>query len=109
MTHSSPSVEFVDAVSAAVRGALHALDQHENDLAMMPGPSAEPERVWNNALTRLEDNLGEWQNILGSMSERVHAEQADLNALDADLRQSLDMFATARKHLEGQAASGLGA
>jgi hypothetical protein len=76
---------------------------------MMPNLSAEPERIWNSALTRLEDNLGEWQNILGSMSERVHAEQADLNALDADLRQSLDMFATARKHLEGEAASGLGA
>ena len=43
------------------------------------------------------------------MADQVRAAQDELAGLDADLRRSLDAFATARKHLQGEAASGPGA
>jgi hypothetical protein len=112
MTHTSPlpTVEYLDAVAAAVRKAVHSLDQHESDLALLPVPSTNHERLWTNALVRLEDNLRQWQDILASMADEVRATQVELDLLDADLNCSLDMFATARKHLQAtshEAAGGV--
>ena len=85
--------------TASVRDALAALDRHE---AALPNrPPAAGGLAHARALGRLEENLTGWQAILGDMAERVRAAQDDLAALDADLRRSLDAFATARKHLQG--------
>ena len=99
MAETPPSAEFLDEVAASVRAALDALDRHEADLAPLP----EPDRAWAGALGRLEENLSGWQTMLGDMAERVRAAQDDLSELDADLKRSLDAFAAARKHLQGQA------
>ena len=106
MPESSPSAEFLDTVAASVRDALAALDRHEASLGEPPAPVGGRERVYAGALGRLEESLSGWQAILGDMAERVRAAQDDLAALDADLRRSLDAFAAARKHLQGEAASG---
>lgn len=96
MPELSPSAEFLDTVVASVRAALAALDRHEARLAEPP----EHERVSAAALGRLEENLAGWQALLGDMAEKVRATQDGLAGLDADLRRSLDAFATARKHLQ---------
>jgi hypothetical protein len=100
-----PSAEFLDEVAASVRDTLAALEQHEASLAG-PAPTTGRDQADPAALGRLEESLSGWQAILGDMAERVRAAQDDLAALDADLRRSLDAFAAARKHLQGEAASG---
>jgi hypothetical protein len=100
MPETTPSAEFLDTVAASVRDALAALDRHEASLSEPP-PAATGE-THAAALGRLEENLTGWQAMLGDMAERVRAAQDDLAALDADLRRSLDAFAAARKHLQGQ-------
>jgi hypothetical protein len=100
MPETSPSAEFLDTVAASVRDALAAVDRHEAALDEEPVPSGG--QAHGVALGRLEQNLSGWQVILGDMAERVRAAQDDLAALDADLRRSLDAFAAARKHLQGQ-------
>jgi hypothetical protein len=100
MPEPSPSAEFLDTVTDSVRDALAALDRHEAALPE-PAPPAGGQ-AHAAALGRLEQNLAGWQAILGDMAERVRAAQAELAALDADLRRSLDTFAAARKHLQGQ-------
>ena len=109
MPELSPSAEFLDSVTASVRDALAALDRHESVLGELPAPTADTHRASAGALVRLEENLAGWQAILGDMAEKVRTVQDDLAALDADLRRSLDAFATARKHLQGEAAGGSGA
>lgn len=109
MPKLSPSAEFLDTVSASVRDALAALDRHESALGELPAPTADTDRASAGALGRLEENLAGWQAILGDMAEKVRAAQDDLATLDADLRRSLDAFATARKHLQGEATGGPGA
>jgi hypothetical protein len=106
MPELSPSAEFLDSVAASLRDALAGLDRHEAALADSSVPAADPSPIRAGALGRLEASLGGWQAILGDMAERVRAAQDDLAALDADLRRSLGTFATARKHLQGEAASG---
>jgi hypothetical protein len=96
MPELSPSAEFLDSVSASVRDALAALDAHE---AMLETPTGEQNHA--GALGRLEENLAGWQTMLGDMADRVRMTQDELATLDADLKQSLDAFATARKHLQG--------
>jgi hypothetical protein len=96
----SPSAEFLDGVLASVRGALTALERQEPAL-LEPAPQ-DRGRAWAAALGRLEGNLDGWQGILGEMAEKVRAAQDELAALDADLKRSLDAFAAARKHLQGQ-------
>ena len=105
MPELSPSTEFLDAVATSVRDALAALDQHEARLLSGPTSGGERQNEYAGALSRLEQNLIGWQSILGDMAERVRAAQDDLASLDADLRRSLDAFATARKHLQGEAAT----
>ena len=103
MTEPPPpsSAAFLDGVAASVREALAALARHEEALADLPLLGPGRERVWAEALGRLEGNLAGWQGILGEMAERVRSAQDELSALDADLRRSLDAFAAARKHLQG--------
>jgi hypothetical protein len=101
MSETSPSAEFLDQVAVSVRDALASLDRHEASLAEPPTAVGTADRA--GALGRLEENLSGWQAILGDMAERVRAAQDDLAGLDADLRRSLDAFAAARKHLQGQA------
>jgi hypothetical protein len=96
-----PSAEFVDSVAAAIRHAVQELDRHESDLALLPGGLANPERSWGSALNQLEGRLGGWQQILSSMADEVRTAQEELGALDGDLKCALDMFSTARKHLQG--------
>jgi hypothetical protein len=100
MPELSPSAEFLDTVAGSVRDALVALDRHEATLAAWPAAPAERQRTAVGALGRLEASLAGWQSILGDMAERVRAAQEELTGLDADLRRSLDTFATARKHLQ---------
>ena len=109
MPELSPSAEFLESVAGSVRDALAALDRHEAALADLPATPAEPRQAYAGTLGRLEESLAGWQAMLGDMAERVRAAQDDLAALDGDLRRSLDAFATARKHLQGEAASGPGA
>jgi uncharacterized protein YukE len=109
MPETSPSAEFLDTVAASVRDALAALDRHEASLSELSSPAGDQEQTYSAALGRLEENLTGWQAMLGDMAERVRAAQDDLAALDGDLRRSLDAFAAARKHLQGEAASGSGA
>jgi hypothetical protein len=109
MPETSPSAEFLDTVTASVCDALAALDRHEASLSELPSPIGGPEQAHAAALGRLEENLTGWQAMLGDMAERVRAAQDDLAVLDADLRRSLVAFAAARKHLQGEAASGSGA
>jgi len=104
MPEPSPSAEFLDTVTASVRDALAALERHEESLPESPVPAGGQTHA--GALGRLEESLTGWQAILGDMAERVRAAQDELAALDADLRRSLDAFAAARKHLQGEAASG---
>ena len=100
MPELSPSADFLDTVAASVRDALAALDRHESSLAAAD-PPADRQQTYAGALGRLEEDLAGWQAILGDMAERVRATQDELTGLDADLRRSLDAFATARKHLQG--------
>jgi len=102
MPETSPSAEFLDTVAASVRDALAALDRHEASLSELPASAGDRKQAYATALGRLEENLTGWQAILGDMAERVRAAQDDLAALDEDLRRSLDTFAAARKHLQGQ-------
>jgi uncharacterized protein YukE len=102
MPEPSPSAEFLDSVTASVRDALAALDRHEAALPESAAPAGG--QAYAGALGRLEENLSGWQAILGDMAERVRAAQDELAALDADLRRSLDAFAAARKHLQGQSS-----
>jgi hypothetical protein len=104
MPETSPSAEFLDTVAASVRDALAALDRHEASLIEQPMSTGEPQHAYARSLGRLEENLSGWQGILGDMADRVRAAQDELSTLDADLRRSLDVFATARKHLQGEAA-----
>ena len=106
MPELSPSAEFLDSVAGSVRDALAALDRHEASLADLPAPPPERQRAYAAALGRLEESLAGWQAMLGDMAERVRSAQDELTGLDADLRRSLDAFATARKQLQGEAASG---
>jgi hypothetical protein len=101
----SPSAEFLDGVLASVRNSLAALDRHDSALADLPPASPDRERTWAAALGRLEGNLDGWQGLLGEMAEKVRAAQEDLAALDTDLKRSLDAFAAARKHLQGEKSS----
>jgi hypothetical protein len=98
-TAESPSLRFLDEVAASVRDALIALERHEATLAISPNLAVKRDAVWADALGRLEENLGGWQTILADMAERVRVAQDDLTSLDADLKSSLDAFATARKYL----------
>ena len=100
MPDLSPSAEFLDSVAGSVRDALAALDRHEATLADLPAPAADRQQTYAGALGRLEESLAGWQAILGDMAERVRTAQDELAGLDADLRRSLDAFATARKHLQ---------
>ena len=100
MPELSPSAEFLDAVAGSVRDALAALDRREAALADLPTAPADRQQAPAGALGRVEESLAGWQAILGDMAERVRAAQEELTGLDADLRRSLDTFATARKHLQ---------
>jgi len=100
MPEPSPSAEFLDDVSASVREALAELDRHEASLADVPA-AQNGDQAYAGALGRLEENLAGWQTMLGDMAERVRTTQDELASLDADLKQSLDAFAAARKYLEG--------
>lgn len=102
MPETTPSAEFLATVADSVRAALAALDRHEASLTEPPATG----QTHAIALGRLEENLTGWQAMLGDMAERVRQAQDDLAALDADLRRSLGAFAAARKHLQGEAASG---
>ena len=108
MPELSPSTEFLSEVEQSVRDALAALDRDEAVLANQPAAIPEADKTWGKAWNRLEANLAGWRAILGDMAERVRTSQDDLTGLDSDLKRSLDAFAAARKHLQGEAASGTG-
>jgi hypothetical protein len=100
MTDLYTSAQFLHGVAVGVRDALAALDRQEAALdESFATPT--PHQSWAESLGRLEDTLTGWQGILGDVAERVRAAQDDLAALDADLKRSLNAFATARKHLQG--------
>jgi chromosome segregation ATPase len=100
MPELSPSAVFLDSVSESVRDTLAALDRHEASLAELSG-GRNDEQSHAHMLGRLEENLAGWQSMLGDMAERVRTTQDELANLDADLKRSLDAFAAARKHLQG--------
>ena len=93
----SPSLEFLNGVSKSLQFALNDLFHHEERLdAMLVNPAKYEELV----VRRLESNLSAWQSILAEMADKVRIAQDDLELLDADLRQALNSFTTARKHLQ---------
>ncbi|HEX3148537.1 MAG TPA: hypothetical protein VHR66_10665 [Gemmataceae bacterium] len=103
MPELSPSTEFLDEVQRSVREALAALDRDDALLASDHVTASSAEKSCAAALNRLEDNLVGWRAILDDMALRVRSAQEDLSGLDTDLKRSLDTFATARKHLQGDA------
>jgi hypothetical protein len=107
-TPSFPSAEYLDSVAGAIRVAVHALDRHESDLALLPGRNIEPHGLWSSALGRLECSLRDWQQILSSVADHVRSAEEELESLDADLNRALNMFATARKHLQGTLTGAMG-
>lgn len=109
MPELSPSTEFLNDVEQAVRDALTALDRNEALLLNQASTAPQAEKTWGLALNRLEENLAGWRSILGDMADHVRTAQEDLTGLDSDLKRSLDAFAAARKHLQGEAANGSGA
>ena len=85
---------------------MAALDRDE---LLMNQPTATPTagKTWEAALNRLEENLAGWRAILGDMADHVRTAQEDLTGLDSDLSVARCLRA-ARKHLQGEAASGSG-
>jgi len=112
MTPTEPftSTGFVDAIDRVIQTALDSLYLHEDSLSEIGMKQNDPQRAWTESLNQLETTVERWQAILDAMAEQVHLAQTDLAKLDADLKQSLGAFATARKHLElREAASGFSA
>lgn len=97
LAQSSPSLEFLNGVSKSLQIALNDLFHHEERLDSMLLNPAKYEEL---AVQRLENNLTAWQTILAGMADQVRLAQDDLELLDADLRQALNSFTTARKHLQ---------
>lgn len=93
----SPSLEFLEGVSRSIQDALNDLFQHEEKLDSILTEQTTREEM---AIQRLEGNLSAWQGILAEMADQVRLAQDGLEVLDADLRQALNSFTTARKHLQ---------
>jgi hypothetical protein len=96
----APSARIVDDVAASVAAALAALERCPPLQFAVLTILDETERIAAEAIGRVESNLVEWQGILSTIADTVRSAHDDLAALDSDLRQSLDAFAAARKHLQ---------
>jgi hypothetical protein len=96
----SPSARVIDDIAASVAAALAALERCQPAHSVAPAVSDQTERFAAEAIGRVENNLVEWQGILSTIADTVRSAHDDLAALDSDLRQSLDAFAAARKHLQ---------
>jgi hypothetical protein len=104
------STSFVDAIDRVIQTALDSLFLHEDSLSEIGTKQNDPQTAWSESLKHLQTTVERWQAILDAMGEQVHLAQTDLANLDADLKQSLTTFVTARKHLEmREAASGFSA
>jgi|GEM_PF-5437783 len=96
----SPSARIVDDIAASAAAALAALERCPSLQSAVLVISAETERIAADAIGRVETRLVEWRGILSAIADTVRLEHDGLAALDSDLRQSLDAFAAARKHLQ---------
>jgi hypothetical protein len=96
----SSSVQVVDEIASSVATALAAHERRESSQNAVLSASVRSERIAAEAVSRLEDSLAVWRGILSDVADRVRSAHDDLAALDANLRQSLDAFAAARKHLQ---------
>ena len=96
----SPSASVVDEIASSVAAALAALERSESSQNVALSASVRSERIAADAIGRLEDSLAAWRGILTEVADKASSAHDDLAVLDADLRQSLDAFAAARKHLQ---------
>lgn len=106
MTQSTQilSTEFVDEISESIQAALDSLFIHESGFNLISTATNGSHQNWSESLAQVEETIATWQSIFDAMGEQVRTTQESLAELDADLIRSLAMFATARKHLQSEAA-----